>query len=124
MRSPTEDFTVLPPALVRGFRWYADKTRLPEMPHAHGYPGSDALRGVTPEEHGFIYVQVVRPAGCIFNDKLVFKSTDGGLSWTDTISPPDTGCVLRSYSAWGTLLTVIQRHPETLYLGATEDEDG
>src|SRR5207247_3096739 len=41
-----------------------------------------------------LYVETTRAGGCAFNDKVVFKSTDGGASWNDSISPENSGCVL------------------------------
>jgi photosystem II stability/assembly factor-like uncharacterized protein len=38
-----------------------------------------------------LYVETARTDGCASGDKLVFKSTDGGASWSPDISP-DLGC--------------------------------
>ena len=45
-----------------------------------------------------LYVETTRAGGCVFNDKVVFKSTDAGARWTDSISPPDSGCILRGFA--------------------------
>ena len=36
----------------------------------------------------------------------MFKSTDAGASWDDSISPPDSGCVLGGYSAFATVMAM------------------
>jgi hypothetical protein len=71
-----------------------------------------------------LYVETTRAGGCAFNDKVVFKSTDAGVSWNDSISPPDSGCVLGGFAAYGTVMAMDTQDPKTLYLGETEDEDG
>ena len=35
-----------------------------------------------------LYVETVRVNGCAIDEKTVFKSTDGGATWSDSISPP------------------------------------
>ena len=71
-----------------------------------------------------LYVETIRAGGCAFNDKLVFKSTDGGESFSDSISPPQSGCDLGGFAAFTTLMAIDPVDPSTLYLGETEDEDG
>jgi photosystem II stability/assembly factor-like uncharacterized protein len=71
-----------------------------------------------------LYVETTRAGGCAFNDKVVFKSTDAGASWDDSISPPDSGCDLGGYSANETVVAMDALDPKILYLGETEDEDG
>jgi photosystem II stability/assembly factor-like uncharacterized protein len=71
-----------------------------------------------------LYAETLRVNGCVFNDKTVFKSTDGGATWSDDISPPDSGCILGGYQAYSTLMAMDPVDPEILYLGETEDEDG
>jgi photosystem II stability/assembly factor-like uncharacterized protein len=71
-----------------------------------------------------LYVETTRAGGCAFNDKVVFKSADAGVSWDDSISPPESGCVLGGFAAFGTLIAMDPLDPKTLYLGETEDEDG
>ena len=71
-----------------------------------------------------LYVETTRAGGCVFNDKVVFKSTDAGASWDDSISPPDSGCVLGGYAAFATVMAMAPLDSKTLYLGETEDEDG
>ena len=41
-----------------------------------------------------LYARTAHYNGCFFLENFLFKSTDGGASWTDTISPPASGCVL------------------------------
>jgi photosystem II stability/assembly factor-like uncharacterized protein len=71
-----------------------------------------------------LYVETTRAGGCVFTDKDVFKSTDGGASFSDGISPPQSGCILGGFSAVSTLMAMDPVDPNTLYLGETEDEDG
>jgi hypothetical protein len=71
-----------------------------------------------------LYVETTRAGGCAFTDKDVFKSADGGASFSDSISPPQSGCILGGFSAVTTLMAMDPVDPNTLYLGETEDEDG
>ena len=71
-----------------------------------------------------LYAETLRVDGCAFDDKTVFKSTDRGANWTNSISPPESGCVLGGYLAYSNLMTMDPVDPDTLYLGETEDEDG
>jgi photosystem II stability/assembly factor-like uncharacterized protein len=72
-----------------------------------------------------LYVETTRAGGCAFSDKLVFKSADGGASFSDSISPPLSGCDLGAYAAvTPALMAMDPVDPNTLYLGETEDEDG
>ncbi|MBI4907642.1 MAG: hypothetical protein HY820_28725 [Acidobacteria bacterium] len=59
-----------------------------------------------------LYALTFRPNGCAFSDKLLFKSVDGGATWTDNVSPPSTGCIL------GDLMVMDPTNPNTLYLSA------
>jgi photosystem II stability/assembly factor-like uncharacterized protein len=71
-----------------------------------------------------LYTEVLSVNGCAFDEKTVFKSMDGGVDWSNSISPPDSGCDLGGYSAYTTLMVMDPTNPDTLYLGETEDEDG
>lgn len=71
-----------------------------------------------------LYSETLPVNGCAIDEKTVFKSTDGGADWSDSISPPDSGCILGGYSAYTTLMAMDPTNPDTLYLGETEDEDG
>ena len=71
-----------------------------------------------------LYVETLRANGCAVDDTTVFKSWDDGATWSDSISPPGSGCNLGGYSAYTTLMAMDPVDPETIYLGETEDEDG
>lgn len=98
------------------------------QPYPSGFGQNAALVRnllVNSMDPSFLYADTTRAGGgCVFTDKLVFKSVDGGASWSDSISPSDTGCDLGSYEAYATVMAIDPKHPGTLYLGETEDEDG
>jgi uncharacterized protein (TIGR03437 family) len=72
-----------------------------------------------------VYAEALRVnGGCAIDDKDVFKSTDGGATWSDRISPPDSGCILGAYEAYSTVMAMDPADSDTLYLGETEAEDG
>jgi len=94
-----------------------------------GFGGTDALirsMAVDFTNPDVLYANTTRPGGCVFDDKVIFKTTDGGASWTDSISPPDSGCMLGGYliSAPSPLIVMDPSDPHTLYLAEGEDEDG
>lgn len=70
-----------------------------------------------------LYVETLRVNGCAIDDNTVFKSWNGGATWSDSISPPGSGCIL-GYLAYTTLMAMDPEDPNTLYLGETDDEDG
>ena len=58
-----------------------------------------------------LYVVTGRLDGCLWTDKLMFKSTDGGATWRDNISPTSTiGCLAQGLAA------MDPTDPNTLYL--------
>jgi photosystem II stability/assembly factor-like uncharacterized protein len=57
---------------------------------------SVAVDSATPN---ILYAETARAGGCINSDRLLFKSTDFGATWDDSISPPLSGCVLYTYAA-------------------------
>ncbi|HEY2860545.1 MAG TPA: hypothetical protein VGJ21_19150 [Terracidiphilus sp.] len=71
-----------------------------------------------------LYVETLRVNGCAIDDKTVFKSMDGGATWSDSISPPASGCILGGYAANTPLMAMDPSDSGTLYLGETESEDG
>ena len=72
-----------------------------------------------------LYAETTRAnGGCAYDDNTVFKSTDRGATWSDTVSPPGSGCDLGGYDAYSILMAMDPVDPDTLYLGETEDEDG
>ncbi len=46
---------------------------------------------------GNLYLSTIRANGCYFADNLLFKSTDGGATWDNSISPRTSGCVLGGF---------------------------
>jgi photosystem II stability/assembly factor-like uncharacterized protein len=63
-----------------------------------------------------LYARTAHYNGCFFLENFLFKSTDGGASWTDTISPPASGCVLTTF--WDPPWMVMDpSDPATLYVG-------
>jgi photosystem II stability/assembly factor-like uncharacterized protein len=73
-----------------------------------------------------LYVDGGRPNGCVFDDQVLLKTTDGGANWSNSISPPDSGCLLGGYitSAPTPVFVMDPRDPQSLYLAEGEDEDG
>lgn len=66
-----------------------------------------------------LYASTIRANGeCLYTDNLLFKSTNGGVTWSN-IGQPSTGCGL--YSAqW---MAMDPSDPNILYVGG-EDDDG
>jgi photosystem II stability/assembly factor-like uncharacterized protein len=72
-----------------------------------------------------LYASTTRGNGCYFADNLLFKSTDGGLTWSDSVSPDRSGCVLGGLLGPSAGLKAMDpSDPNTLYLAETDDEDG
>ena len=70
-----------------------------------------------------LYLDTNRGNGCYFADNLLFKSTDGGISWDNSISPQTSGCILGGFfGPSGGLKAMDPTDPATLY--AAEDDDG
>jgi photosystem II stability/assembly factor-like uncharacterized protein len=68
-----------------------------------------------------LYVGTARTNGCYFADILLFKSTDGGATWSDSISPnrdQGGGCFVSG------LIGVDPTDPNTLYLRVGDFYDG
>jgi photosystem II stability/assembly factor-like uncharacterized protein len=57
-----------------------------------------------------MYAGTRRADGCFFTDQNLYKSTDGGVTWTDGISPDRSGCLTD-----GTLI-MDPGDPKTIYL--------
>jgi len=63
-----------------------------------------------------LYARTSHYNGCFFLENFLFKSTDGGASWTDSISPPASGCALTTF--WDPPWMVMDpSDPATLYVG-------
>lgn len=65
-----------------------------------------------------LYAGIARAGGCFFTDILLFKSTDGGANWSNSINPDQSGCVD------GGLVGMDPTDPHTLYLRWGDDFDG
>jgi photosystem II stability/assembly factor-like uncharacterized protein len=63
-----------------------------------------------------LYARTIRYNACAFSDKLLFKSSDGGATWSDSASPPSSGCTLSD------LLVADPKNPNILY--SSEFNDG
>jgi photosystem II stability/assembly factor-like uncharacterized protein len=71
-----------------------------------------------------LYAGTYRANGCFFADNLLFKTTDGGLTWTDSITPDKTGCVMGGFfGPSGGLKAMDPTDPNILYVAAVDDED-
>jgi hypothetical protein len=57
-----------------------------------------------------LYASTSRIDGCYYMEHLLFKSTDSGATWSDSVSPPSSGCTNFP------LLTMDPTDPETLYI--------
>ena len=90
------------------------------------FPATGAVRSllVNFKNPDILYAETTRVGGCAFDDNTVFKSTDRGATWSDSVSPPGSGCDLGGYDAYSILMAMDPVNPDTLYLGETEDEDG
>jgi photosystem II stability/assembly factor-like uncharacterized protein len=62
-----------------------------------------------------LYAGTYRTNGCVFSDTLLFKSTDGGSSWSNSITPTETGCILDG------MMVMDPTDPNTLYVGEGGD---
>ncbi len=65
-----------------------------------------------------LYAGTARIGGCFLNDVLLFKSTDTGVTWSNSINPDQSGCVD------GGLVGMDPTDPNTLYLRWGDDFDG
>jgi photosystem II stability/assembly factor-like uncharacterized protein len=89
---------------------------------APAYPDSLLIDFTNPN---ILYAATFRPNGCYFADNLLFKSTDGGVSWSDSVSPDKSGCILAPILGLSSGLKAMDpTDPNTLYLAETDDEDG
>jgi photosystem II stability/assembly factor-like uncharacterized protein len=89
---------------------------------APAYPLSLLIDFADPD---ILYTVATRGNGCYFADNLMFKSTDGGVSWSDSVSPDKSGCVFGGFfSATGGLKAMDPTDENTLYVQESDDEDG
>jgi photosystem II stability/assembly factor-like uncharacterized protein len=78
---------------------------------APAVPGSVRSLLIDFTNPNILYAETMR-GGCVFNDTLLFKSTDGGATWSNSISPDNSGCLIS-----GGLMRMDPTDPNTLYLG-------
>ena len=55
---------------------------------AAGYMRSLLIDSTNPDN---LFAATYRPNGCFFADNLLFRSTDGGANWSDSVSPDKSG---------------------------------
>lgn len=65
-----------------------------------------------------LYAATHRTDGCFFTDILLFKSTDNGATWSDSITPKESGCVADG------LMAMDPADPNILYLRYGDFYDG
>jgi photosystem II stability/assembly factor-like uncharacterized protein len=71
-----------------------------------------------------VYVLTARDNGCYFADNLFFKSTDGGATWSDRVSPRTSGCIFGGFfGVSGGFKGIDPVDPNTLYAAEADDED-
>jgi photosystem II stability/assembly factor-like uncharacterized protein len=94
----------------------------PFLPDSPTYPRSLLIDFSNPD---ILYASTSRGNGCYFADNLLFKSTDGGLTWSDSVSPDKSGCVLGGiFGPSAGFKAIDPSDPNTLYVAETDDEDG
>ena len=73
-----------------------------------------------------LYAQTGRSFGCNSDERLLLRTSDGGASWQDTVSPRNSGCILNASfrSPRGAPMAIDQTDPNILYLGESDDQDG
>jgi len=67
-----------------------------------------------------LYARTIRYNGCFASDNLLFKSRDGGATWSDSPSPRGSGCGI-SDAFHPALLAMNPTDPNTLYTAAFDD---
>jgi photosystem II stability/assembly factor-like uncharacterized protein len=86
-----------------------------------GNPPVDALIQslvIDPTNPQVLYANTSSPSYCRYNDKVFFKSTDGGVSWDSSVSPLDSGCILGDSP-----IVLDPNDSQTLYLAENDYVD-
>ena len=94
-----------------------------------GFPASNSLvrsLAIDFTNPDVLYVNAGRLNVCVYDDQVLFKTTDGGASWSNSMSPPLSGCLLGGYftTAPTPVLVIDPSDSQSLYLAEGEDEDG
>jgi photosystem II stability/assembly factor-like uncharacterized protein len=73
-----------------------------------------------------VYAQTGRPFGCSSNERPLLRTADEGATWSDAVSPLNSGCILNVSlaSAQPSPLVINPTDPKTLYLGESAEADG
>jgi photosystem II stability/assembly factor-like uncharacterized protein len=69
---------------------------------------------------GVLYARTIRYNGCFASDNLLFKSRDGGATWSDSASPRASGCGLSDVFHPASLV-MDPTNPNTLFTAAFDD---
>lgn len=87
------------------------------------YTGSLLVDALNPN---LVYAQTGRMNGCNSDERLLLGSPDGGVSWTDTVSPRNSGCVLSVTvpSLRAAPMVTGPADSRILYLAESDDQDG
>jgi photosystem II stability/assembly factor-like uncharacterized protein len=87
------------------------------------YTGSLVADALNPN---LLYAQTGRMNGCNSDERLLLGSPDGGVSWTDSISPLNSGCILNVTlsSVRAAPMVTGPADSRILYLAESDDQDG
>jgi photosystem II stability/assembly factor-like uncharacterized protein len=89
---------------------------LPTFPSYQGEPGVVKALLVDFNNPKVLYAAAARiDFSCSNADKLLFKSTDGGISWDNIASLPQNGC-----DSWSPVLILAPTDSNELYLGVSD----
>jgi photosystem II stability/assembly factor-like uncharacterized protein len=86
---------------------------LPATPIPLAAPASVQTLLIDFTNPGVFYAGTHRTDGCFFSDSLLFKSTDGGATWSDSLTPKEgfgSGCLADG------LMAMDPADPNTIYL--------
>jgi photosystem II stability/assembly factor-like uncharacterized protein len=73
-----------------------------------------------------VYALTGTSNGCNSSDALLVSSHDGGTSWSSSVSPLNSGCILNAVfpSLHGATMAIDPSNPNNLYLGESDNQDG